>query len=214
MSKKKKIIIISICAIIAIVILGMSIYFATKKVEEVSNEIKLSKLYEKMMQNETYSINFKLNDDNQYTVSRKGNVANVDTYSNGTHTTDIVRDGNTYLLMYSTQKYYTYENNESELNELPNQLNEIAQSQEPTKGEEEINGEKYKYEEYKGVSYFLIDFENELSEEETNTKFYFDGDELKYIRTIMGDDSELIQVDASFTVDNSLFEIPDGFEEG
>ncbi len=214
MSKKKKIIIISICAIIAIVILGMSIYFATKKVEEVSNEIKLSKLYEKMMQNETYSINFKLNDDNQYTVSRKGDVANVDTYSNGTHTTDIVRDGNTYLLMYSTQKYYTYENNESELNELPNQLNEIAQSQEPTKGEEEINGEKYKYEEYKGVSYFLIDFENELSEEETNTKFYFDGDELKYIRTIMGDDSELIQVDASFTVDNSLFEIPDGFEEG
>ena len=214
MSKKKKIIIISICAIIAIVILGMSIYFATKKVEEVSNEIKLSKLYEKMMQNETYSINFKLNDDNQYTVSRKGDVANVDTYSNGTHTTDIVRDGNTYLLMYSTQKYYTYENNESELNELPNELNEIAQSQEPTKGEEEINGEKYKYEEYKGVSYFLIDFENELSEEETNTKFYFDGDELKYIRTIMGDDSELIQVDASFTVDNSLFEIPDGFEEG
>ena len=214
MSKKKKIIIISICAIIAIVILGMSIYFATKKVEEVSNEIKLSKLYEKMMQNETYSINFKLNDDNQYTVSRKGNVANVDTYSNGTHTTDIVRDGNTYLLMYGTQKYYTYENNESELNELPNQLNEIAQSQEPTKGEEEINGEKYKYEEYKGVSYFLIDFENELSEEETNTKFYFDGDELKYIRTIMGDDSELIQVDASFTVNNSLFEIPDGFEEG
>ena len=214
MSKKKKIIIISICAIIAIVILGMSIYFATKKVEEVSNEIKLSKLYEKMMQNETYSINFKLNDDNQYTVSRKGDVANVDTYSNGTHTTDIVRDGNTYLLMYSTQKYYTYENNESELNELPNQLNEIAQSQEPTKGEEEINGEKYKYEEYKGVSYFLIDFENELSEEETNTKFYFDGDELKYIRTIMGDDSELIQVDESFTVDNSLFEIPDGFEEG
>ena len=214
MSKKKKIIIISICAIIAIVILGMSIYFATKKVEEVSNEIKLSKLYEKMMQNETYSINFKLNDDNQYTVSRKGDVANVDTYSNGTHTTDIVRDGNTYLLMYSTQKYYTYENNASELNELPNQLNEIAQSQEPTKGEEEINGEKYKYEEYKGVSYFLIDFENELSEEETNTKFYFDGDELKYIRTIMGDDSELIQVDASFTVDNSLFEIPDGFEEG
>ena len=195
-------------------ILGMSIYFATKKVEEVSNEIKLSKLYEKMIQNETYSINFKLNDDNQYTVSRKGDVANVDTYSNGTHTTDIVRDGNTYLLMYSTQKYYTYENNASELNELPNQLNEIAQSQEPTKGEEEINGEKYKYEEYKGVSYFLIDFENELSEEETNTKFYFDGDELKYIRTIMGDDSELIQVDASFTVDNSLFEIPDGFEEG
>ena len=141
-------------------------------------------------------------------------MANVDTYSNGTHTTDIIKDNNTYLIMYSAQKYYTYENNATELNELPNELNEIVQSQEPTKGEEEINGKKYKYEEYKGVSYFLIDFENELSEEETNTRFYFDGDNLKYIRTIMGEDSELIQVDASFTVNNSLFEIPDGFEEG
>lgn len=214
MSKKKKIIIISICAIIAIVILGMSIYFVTKKVEEVSNEIKLSKIHEKMMQNEIYSINFKLNDDNQYTVSRKGDVANIDTYSNGTHTTDIIKDNNTYLLMYSAQKYYTYENNVAELNELSNKLNEIIQSQEPTKGEEEINGKKYKYEEYKGVTYFLINSENEFSEEETNTKFYFDGDDLKYIRTIMGEDSELIQVDASFTVDNSLFEIPEGFEEG
>lgn len=214
MSKKKKIIIILICAIIAIVILGMSIYFVTKKVEEVSNEIKLSKIHEKMMQNEIYSINFKLNDDNQYTVSRKGDVANIDTYSNGTHTTDIIKDNNTYLLMYSAQKYYTYENNVAELNELSNKLNEIIQSQEPTKGEEEINGKKYKYEEYKGVTYFLINSENEFSEEETNTKFYFDGDDLKYIRTIMGEDSELIQVDASFTVDNSLFEIPEGFEEG
>lgn len=214
MSKKKKIIIISICAIIAIVILGMSIYLVTKKVEEVSNEIKLSKLYEKMMKDETYSINFKLNDDNQYTVSRKGDVANIDTYSNGTHTTDIIKDNNTYLLMYSAQKYYTYENNSAELNELSNKLNEIVQSQEPIKGEEEINGKKYKYEEYKGVTYFLIDFENEFSEEETNTKFYFDGDDLKYIRTIMGEDSELIEVDASYTVDNNLFEIPEGFQEG
>ena len=213
MSKKKKIIIISICAIIAIVILGMSIYFATKKVEEVSNEIKLSKLYEKMMQNETYSINFKLNDENQYTVSRKGDVANVDTYSNGTHTTDIVRDGNTYLLMYSTQKYYTYENNESELNELPNQLNEVIQSQEPEKGQEKIDGSNYRYEEYKGVSDFLMNTDEEFSEENTNTRFYFDGDNLEYIKTIMEDKSELISVDVSYDVNDNIFEIPSDFQE-
>ena len=213
MSKKKKIIIISICAIIAMVILGMSIYFATKKVEEVSNEIKLSKLYEKMMQNETYSINFKLNDENQYTVSRKGDVANVDTYSNGTHTTDIVRDGNTYLLMYSTQKYYTYENNESELNELPNQLNEVIQSQEPEKGQEKIDGSNYRYEEYKGVSDFLMNTDEEFSEENTNTRFYFDGDNLEYIKTIMEDKSELISVDVSYDVNDNIFEIPSDFQE-
>ena len=213
MSKKKKIIIL-VCVIIAILIIGATIYFVTKKVEEASNENKLAKVYEKMNQDKVYTVNFKLNDNNQYTVSRKDDLVNVDRYSNGTHTTNIVKDGDTYLLMYTTRKYYQYENNTSEINELPNRLNEIAQSQEPTKGEEKINEKKYKYEEYKGVSYFLMDFDTKPSEDETSTKFYFDGNDLKYIRTIMGEDSELIQVNITNTVDNSLFEIPDGFEEG
>ena len=51
-------------------------------------------------------------------------------------------------------------------------------------------------------------------EENTNTRFYFDGDDLKYIQTIMEDQSELIRVEVSYDVDDTIFEIPSDFEEG
>ena len=211
---KKKIIIISVCVVIALIIIGVAIYFISRSVTEAENENRLAKMYDKMVENETYRINFKLDDDNQYTVTRKGNMANIDTYRNGTHTTDIVRDGDTILLMYSTNKFYTYHNNELELTELLNKISEIIQGQEPEKGKEKIDGKNYRYEEYKNVSYFLINTQNLVSEENTNTRFYFDGDDLKYIKTIMGEETELIQVDTSYQVNDSVFEIPADFEEG
>ena len=55
---------------------------------------------------------------------------------------------------------------------------------------------------------------DEVSEEDTNTRFYFKGDKLQYIKTIMGEKSELLQVNVSYNVDNSLFEIPADFQEG
>ena len=166
------------------------------------------------MQDETYSITFQLDDNNKYTVSRKGDVANIDTYNNGDHTTNIIRDGNTYLLMYSTKRYYTYQNNVTGLGELPNQLNEMIQNQQPEKGQEKIDGHNYRYEEYKGVSDFLMNIDENVIEENTNTRFYFDGDDLKYIQTIMEDKSELIRVEVSYDVDDTIFEIPSDFEEG
>lgn len=214
MDKKKKIIIISICAVIALVIISVAIYFIVKNVSTGSDENKLAKTYEKMMENETYTLSFKLDDNNRYTVSRKGDMANIDTYNDGKHTTNIIRDGNTYLLMYSTNRYYEYLNNSIELTELSNELNEIIQSQEPEKGQENMNGKRYRYEEYKGVSYFLINSENEVPEENTITRFYFSGDELKYIKTIMGEKTELIQVDVSYHVEDNIFEIPENFQEG
>lgn len=211
---KKKIMIISICAIIAFIILGVAIYFITRNVTENANENKLSKMYDKMMEKETYAISFKLDDNNHYTVSRKGNMANIDLYHDGSHTTNIVRDGNTILLMHNTQRYYTYQNNEMELTELSNELDEILQSQEPQKGEEEINGKKYKYEEYQGVLYFLMNSDSVISKESAITRFYFKGNELKYIKTMIGEETELLQVDVSYDVDNNIFEIPENFQEG
>lgn len=214
MDKKQKIFIISVCIIVAIIIVGLIVYVVTKNEQENVSKNRLANMYEKMIQNQTYSITFQLNDNNKYTVSRKDDVANIDTYSDGKHTTNIIKDGNTYLLMYSTKRYYTYQNNVTGLGELANDLNEIIQSQEPEKGQEEVNGKNYRYEEYKGVSDFLMNTDEEISEEDTNTRFYFDGNRLKYIRTIMGDKSELISVDVSYDVDNSVFEIPSDFQEG
>ncbi len=214
MDKKQKIFIISVCIIVAIIVIGLIVYVVTKNEQETASENRLANMYNKMTQNQTYSITIQLNDNNKYTVSRKGDIANIDTYNDGSHTTNIVKDGNTYLLMYNTKRYYTYQNNVTGLGEISNQLNEIIQSQEPEKGQEEVNGKKYRYEEYKGVSDFLMNTDEGISEEDTNTRFYFDGDDLKYIRTIMGDKSELISVDVSYNVDDSIFEIPSDFQEG
>ena len=214
MDKKYKLFITSICIIVAIIIVILIGYIVTNNQEENVTKNRLANMYEKMIQDETYSITFQLNDNNKYTVSRKGDVANIDTYKNGKHTTDIIKDGNTYLLMYNTKKYYTYQNNVTELGKLTNQLNEIIQSQEPEKGQEKIDGRNYRYEEYKGVSDFLMNTDEEISEENTNTRFYFDGDDLEYIKTIMEDKSELIRVDVSYDVDDNIFEIPSDFQEG
>lgn len=214
MDKKHKLFITSICIIVAIIIVILIVYIVTKNQEENANKNRLANMYERMMQDETYSITFQLNDNNKYTVSRKGDVANIDTYNNGKHTTNIIKDGDTYLLMYNTKRYYTYQNNVTGLGELPNQLNEIIQSQEPEKGQEKIDGSNYRYEEYKGVSDFLMNTDEGISEENTNTRFYFDGDDLEYIKTIMEDKSELIRVDVSYDVDDNIFEIPSDFQEG
>ena len=214
MEKKQKIFIISICVIVAIIIVGLIVYAITTSRTESANENRLANMYEKMMQDETYSITFQLDDNNKYTVSRKGDVANIDMYNNGDHTTNIIRDGNTYLLMYNTKRYYTYQNNVIGLGELPSQLNEMIQNQQPEKGQEKIDGHNYRYEEYKGVSDFLMNTDENVIEENTNTRFYFDGDDLKYIQTIMEDKSELIRVEVSYDVDDTIFEIPSDFEEG
>lgn len=214
MDKKQKIFIISICVIVAIIIVGLIVYVVTRNGEENVSKNRLTNMYEKMIQNQTYSITIQLNDNNKYTVSRKGGSANIDTYNDGSHTTNIVKDENTYLLMYNTKRYYIYQNNVTGLGEIANQLNEIIQSQEPEKGQEEVNGKNYRYEEYKGVSDFLMNTDEGISEEDTNTRFYFDGDDLKYIRTIMGDKSELISVDISYDVDDNVFQIPSDFQEG
>ena len=214
MDKKHKLFITSICIIVAIIIVVLIVYIMAQKQEESASKNRLANMYERMIQNETYSITFQLNDNNKYTVSRKGDVANIDTYNDGKHTTNIIKDGNTYLLMYNTKRYYTYQNNVTGLGELSNQLNEIIQSQEPEKGEEKIDGRNYRYEEYKGVSDFLMNTDEEISNENVNTRFYFDGDNLEYIKTIIGDTSELIRVDVSYDVDDNTFEIPLDFQEG
>ena len=216
MEKKQKIFITSVCLIVIISIIILIIYAVTNigAESESKDENRLVNIYERMTQNETYSITFQLNDNNRYTVYRKGDVANIDTYDDGNHTAHIVKDGNTYLLMYEMKQYYIYQNNSSELTELTNELNEIIQSQEPETGKEKIDGVNYRYEEYKGVSYFLMNTDEEVSEENTNTRFYFDDDNLKYIKTTTGDKSELISVNISYDVDDSVFDIPSDFQEG
>ena len=59
-----------------------------------------------------------------------------------------------------------------------------------------------------------MDIDEDISEEDAITRFYFDGDNLEYIKTIIGDKSELISVDVSYEVDDNIFEIPSDFQKG
>lgn len=215
MEKKQKIFIGTICIIVAIIILTLIVCIVTKTVEQSENKNRLANMYEKMIQNQEYSITFKLNENNRYTVSRKGDIANIDTYSNGSHTTNIVKDGNTYLLMYNTKKYYIYQNNVTGIGEITTQLKEIIESQESEKGQEKIDNKNYHYEEYKGVSSFFMNANDEnVLDNDTNTRFYFDGNNLRYIKTTMGDKTELISVEVFYDVVDNIFEIPSDFQKG
>ena len=48
---------------------------------------------------------------------------------------------------------------------------------------------------------------------EIKTRFYFDNGKISYIKTISGEDEELLKIDFSDNVDENSFEIPDDYAE-
>ena len=221
MSKKKKII-IAVSSVIAILVVCLIIFLVvnnqsktnTSNGENTSNT-RLSKVYEKMNDKLTYSFEATLDNENKMVIKRKNNQARKDLTLEGELTTQIVRDGNTYLLQEDTKKYYEYLNNELELTELATIIQDLINNQEPTKAQEELDGDKYECEEYKGTSYFWLEpIEQSINEEKTTIKFYFKGNNLKYIKTTINDKEELLQVNIEYNVDDSEFEIPSEYQKG
>ena len=221
MSKKKKII-IAVSSVIAILVVCLIIFLVVNNQsktnasdEENRTNTRLSKVYEKMNDKLTYSFEATLDNENKMVIKRKNNQARKDLTLEGELTTQIVRDGNTYLLQEDTKKYYEYLNNELELTELATIIQDLINNQEPTKTQEELDGDKYECEEYKGTSYFWLEpIEQSINEEETTIKFYFKGNNLKYIKTIINDEEELLQVNIEYNVDDSEFEIPSEYQKG
>ena len=83
-----------------------------------------------------------------------------------------------------------------------------------TTGEEKVKGKKYDYEEYNGSTMFMITNTLELNEADIKTRFYFDKNgNLTYIKTIYGEDEELLKVNLEIDVDDSIFEIPSDYAE-
>ena len=221
MSKKKKII-IAVSSVIAILVVCLIIFLVVNNQsktnasdEENRTNTRLSKVYEKMNDKLTYSFEATLDNENKMVIKRKNNQARKDLTLEGELTTQILRDGNTYLLQEDTKKYYEYLNNELELTELATIIQDLINNQEPTKAQEELDGDKYECEEYKGTSYFWLEpIEQSINEEETTIKFYFKGNNLKYIKTTINDKEELLQVNIEYNVDDSEFEIPSEYQKG
>ena len=218
MDKKKKIIIISVIAIIIIaLIIGLTIFLTTKnnpngdntKVIEARSS-QIAKLYEKLSNEEVFSFTTTLDENNKETYAKKENVAYLDTVYNGEESKYIIKDGNSYLLRDSDKVYYTYKNNEVNLNKVLEQLDAIIQT-ELVEGKEEINGKNYSYEEYSGLTNFTIQLTDNNNLGEVKTRFYFNGNKLAYIKTISDDMQELLKIEISDKVDDKLFEIPSDY---
>lgn len=214
MDKKKKIIVmISIFILIILIIGGITWYISSKQSTQQENGSKLNLLYEDLASKETYSFSISLDDNNQMRYAKSSDKAYVDTIYNGIESKFIIRDGNSYLLIENSKVYYTYENNETDLNKIEVDFENFKDA-EFEKGKEKIEGTTYKYEEYKILTNLTMQDTSDLtSSEEVKTRFYFKDDQLVYIKTKIGEKQELLKVDISYNVDNNLFEIPSDYKE-
>lgn len=217
MNKNKKIIIV-VSAVVIIAIICVVAFFMIKdngKTGETdSNDSKLSQIYEKMNEKLVYTFTATLNDKNSKIVKRRNDKARIELNLDGEKSTDIIKDGNTYLVVASDERVYKYQNNDMELIELLTNIEDTINSQIPQKSREEINGKKYDCEEYKGITYFsLLQSTSDDDEEKSCTKFYFKGNNLEYIKTKINDKEELLKINISYDdISENEFEIPSEYE--
>ncbi len=214
MDKRKKVIIISVVSIILIVLIVTLVILLVNNSknngESSTNSTKIVKLYNELSNEQSFSFTTTLDDNNKETYAKNDNTAYTDTIYDGEESKFIIRDGNSYLLRDSDKIYYTYQNNEVNLNKVLEQLNEIKDT-ELIEGKEEVDGKNYNYEEYSGSTNFAIKLTDDNNSEDVKTRFYFDGNDLVYIKTIIGNNQELLSVEISNDVDSSLFEIPEDY---
>ena len=208
--KNKKTIVIIIAVIAVIAILGVSFFFINKNTSKTgTTSNKLENLYENLKQNQSYSFTATLDDNNKMIYEKNDGKAYTDTIYDGTESKFIIKDGNSYLLIDDQKAYYTYANNDIDL-----ELSEVINSGDYQNGEEKIDGRNYQYEEYNCITDFTMqDTSNVTENQNVKTRFYFKNNKLVYIKTIINDKQELLKVDISNNVDTNLFEIPSDYEE-
>lgn len=217
---KKKVLIPVI--IISILIIGVVALITFIKMEE-NVKAKLGEIYNKMVANQTYSFTrYDFEEQHKVIIYRKDDKTLIDMYNPGQHLSTLVVDKDTYLIYHENKEYYVYLNNNLDEEILINDLKQILEK-ECTKGKEKIYGKKYKYEEYIGVSNFLISSPKNMDVSSVKTRFYFDKNELVYLKTIYDvvneetgertQEEELQTIKIEYKVENNIFEIPADYAE-
>lgn len=203
MNKKK---VAGAIAIFVLIIVGIIVLITR------DTQSKVAKLYNEFIENGEYLFEMKNGDTYEITIAQKGEQTSIDMDNAGEKTTTLVKDGVTYLILHSEKEYIVYENDISDSNIITDMFSSLIDVS-YNEGKEEINGTKYNYEEYEGFAGFMISTSKDIEESEVTTRFYFDGNDLKYIKTLYGDEEELLQVNVSYEVDDSVFEIPSDYAE-
>lgn len=217
MSQDKKKIVGVVASILAIVIIVGIAFWLTmqekpKQRQPEEEQSKVAKLLDTLKQKQSYSIKTILDENNTFYYAKKDNRVRLDISQQGQVSTYIVKNGNSYLLLSDQKIYYTYLNNETNLGKIELSLENLKNS-EYTKGKEKIEGQEFNYEEYNGITDFLLKGSSELKEQNAKTRFYFKADKLEYIKTIEGEYQELLRVETSYQVKDDQFEIPSDYQE-
>ena len=208
--KKKKVIILTIIILTII----FAVIVASKLISKTEDsETKLQAIYDSLNTNNAYALTIEQNDNNKRIMAKKDDKTVIDQYSEDSRITTLVKDDNTYLILHNKEEYYLYERNNIDQSILTEGLKDLL-NKSYTIGTEKVKGKKYNYEEYAGSTVFVISNPLSLNEEEIKTRLYFNKkDELEYVKTIYGEESELLKINLTYEVDNSLFEIPSNYAE-
>lgn len=209
---KKTIIIAIIAAVVVLAIAGVAIISMNKNDEPQIGQDKTIKLYDELTKKGKYNFNIFLNEENKMNYSKDEKVAYVDTTFEGEESKYVIKDGNSYLINDEDMVYYTYHNNEMDLRKIESELEKVKDLEYGV-GKEKIENKEYKYEEYNTSTNFLFKYFDDLEDKDVKSRFYYDGDKLVYIKTILGDYEELLKVDISYNVNSKLFEIPEDYKE-
>ncbi|MCI8654331.1 MAG: hypothetical protein HFJ48_00415 [Clostridia bacterium] len=207
-----------IVTIIALLILsGVVIYILNNP------QNRLEKQYNIMISNNTYIFSRNSeNGENKIVTTKRGDKTRIDMYNSGDFTTTLIKDGNTYLISHGVQEYYIYSNNSIDEEILTEELERIVKKEHKT-GREKIYGRTYYYEEFSGITDFLIESYKDMDLNTAKTRFYFKGEELQFIKTIyqtidsntgkVTDVEELLKASIEYDVDDKVFEIPSNYAE-
>ena len=207
---------------ILIVALAFTITGCGKQEEEVKENVEQSNV-EDNGKSKTYNAFSKLFSGDNFTMSLEGEEQEqkvrmtvaakgeenmyIDMEVAGERITIMYKDNTTYMIAHSEKAYVAVEGKEEDTFEdmtlvKEEDLKEL-ETAEYTTGKETIEGKEYDYEEYKDA------------EEETTERYYFEGNELKYVKAIDVDGTESLMkiLELSSEVDDSIFEIPADYEK-
>ena len=206
MLNKKKVAIV--IAIPVIIIIAIIVFIVVQN----SGGPKVAKLYDRLQNSQGYV--FEMNDTNNYeiTIAKKNGQTSIEMNNAGDKVTTLVKDGQTYLISHSKKEYYIYDNNAAGETVVTDMLKDLKSPD--STGNEDVYGKSYKYEEYKGFAGFMTSTNMNIEDNNVKTRFYFSGNDLVYIKTIIeGGDDEILETKVSYDAPDELFEIPSDYAE-
>ncbi len=204
MKVNKKIIIGIILLVIILVITILIVVLANQNkessiIEEEEEEYFQSKLVsisDELKEKKNYKIRLKFNDENERVISRYESITKVEVLDEGKKDIYVISSKNktTYLLDENTKQYYEYNNNTALQNDFIDNIDTVLKKNFNT-GKENINGKDYRYEEFAKTSAFIINYKSNINNTQTKTRVYFEGNNIKYIKTYVGDVEQLLTVE-------------------